>query len=123
MIIMTGEGITSTLSGYLDTFASYMTGDVFIIAGFALSALFVALLALMFIGKRKDLTAWHGLALVGGAFFTATIITNKTNLADWLALGIGGYSTGATLFVVGMIAMIGVMLYNLFATKGRILVR
>lgn len=120
---MTGEEVTTTLSGYVDTFMSYMTGDAFMTAGFALSAVFIALLALMFIGKRRDLSIWHGLALAGGAFFTATIITNKTNLADWLALGLGGYSTGAMIFVAGMIAMICVMVYNMIATKGRTLVR
>ena len=120
---MTGEEVTTTLSGYVDTFISYMTGDVFILAGFALSAVFVALLALMFVGKRRDMTIWHGIALASGAFFVATIITNKTNLADWLALGLGGYSTGAMIFVAGMIAMIGVMVYNMIATKGRNLVR
>lgn len=121
---MTGEEVTTTTAtNLIDTFMSYMTGDVFMIAGFALSAVFIALLALMFIGKRRDFSIWHGLALAGGAFFTATIMTNKTNLADWLALGIGGYSTGAMIFVAGMIAMIGVMLYNFFMTKGRTIVR
>ena len=120
---MTGEGITSTLSGYLDTFVSYLTGDIFMIVGFTLSALFVALLGMMFIGKGRKLTIWHGVALVCGSFFVATIVTNQTNLAGWISLGVTGVSIGATLFVVGMIAMTGVMLYNLFMSKGRILIR
>lgn len=96
--------------------------DYYTLAGAGMAILFFGLLILAML-KGKNITVWHALAIGAVAGFSASIVQSYTQLFDWVALGITGASTAATLFVVGMAAMICVMVYNLMATRGKRLVR
>jgi hypothetical protein len=110
-------------SEIFDTLMTYASGDLFLVLGFVISAVFFAAFAFMAIDPVKNVSVWHGLAFTAAAFFVATIVTNYVGLADWIFLGISGYSLGALLFVLGMGAMISVMVYNYIMSEGETLVR
>lgn len=98
------------------------TLNLYAIAGAGLATLFFALL-ILFSLKGKNITIWHALAIGAVSGFVASIAQSYTQLVDWIILGVAGVSLAASLFVIGMIAMLAVMIYNLLATKGRTMVR
>ena len=95
--------------------------DYYLLAGIGLSVASFALLGLLL--NTRSLTIWHGLAIGAVSFFIASMVNTYTQLFDWVTLGMTGGSTYATLFVLGMIAFVGVMLFNIITTKGKTLVR
>jgi len=83
------------------------------------------LLAILFVapaGKNK-LTIWHGVAFGAVAVFIAVCAQNYLQLFDWIFAGLMFYDIGAALFAYGMMAMLGVMIYNFVVTKGKHLVQ
>ncbi len=98
------------------------TVDYYTLVGAGMATVFFGLLAALYL-RKKPLTAWHWLTIGALGGFAASIIQSYTQLFDWVALGLTGASTAAALFVVGMAGMIGVMTYNLLATRGKTAVR
>lgn len=98
------------------------TLDYYMLAGAGMVVAFIALLAVSAVIK-KPLTVWHCLTIGAVSGFAASIVQSYTQLFDWIVLGLTGVSTAASLFVLGMGAMIVVMIYNLIATRGRTMVR
>lgn len=96
--------------------------NIYSVAGAGLTTLFFALLILAML-KGKNITLWHALAIGAVAGFSASIAQSYTQLVDWIILGITGINTAAMLFVIGMIAMAVVMIFNLVTTRGRTMVR
>lgn len=96
--------------------------NIYSVAGAGLTTLFFALLILAML-KGKNITIWHALAIGAAAGFAASIAQSYTQLVDWIILGITGVNAAAMLFVVGIVAMAVVMLYNLLSTRGKTLVR
>lgn len=96
--------------------------NIYAVAGAGFTTLFFALLILVML-KGKNITLWHALAIGAVSGFVASIAQSYTQLVDWIILGVAGVSLAASLFVIGMIAMLAVMIYNLRATKGRTMVR
>lgn len=97
--------------------------DYYLLAGIGLSVASFALLGLLLLVNTRSLTIWHGIAIGAVSFFIASMVNTYTQLFDWVTLGMTGGSTYATLFVLGMIAFVGVMLFNIITTKGKTLVR
>jgi hypothetical protein len=98
------------------------TIDYYALVGAGMAVAFIGLLAVTAMIK-KPLSAWHLLTIGAVSGFAASIMQSYTQLFDWIALGLTGVSTAASLFVFGMVAMIGVMVYNLLATRGKTAVR
>lgn len=96
--------------------------DYYTLAGAGMAVAFIGLLAVSAM-RKKPLSAWHLLTIGAVSGFAASIIQSYTQLFDWIALGLTGVSTSASLFVVGMASMIGVMAYNLLSTRGKTAVR
>jgi hypothetical protein len=96
--------------------------DYYGLAAAAMATSFLALLTLSYVRKRT-LSVWHALTIGTVAGFAASMAQSYTGLIDWLALGIMGVSTSATLFVVGLAAMCAVMVYNILSTRGATAVR
>lgn len=101
---------------------SITTLDYYMLAGAGMVVAFIALLAVSAVVK-KPLSVWHWLTIGAVSGFTASVVQSYTQLFDWIALGLNGANTAASLFVLGMIGMIVVMIYNLMATRGRTAVR
>lgn len=98
------------------------TLDYYTLVGAGMAVAFIALLAVSAMIK-KPLSAWHWLTIGAVCGFTASVVQSYTQLFDWISLGLTGVSAAASLFVLGMVAMIVVMIYNLMATRGRTMVR
>ena len=98
------------------------TVDYYMLVGAGMVVAFIGLLAVTAMIK-KPLSAWHLLTIGAVSGFAASVLQSYTQLYDWVALGLTGASTAATLFVAGMVGMIGVMAYNLLATRGKTAVR
>ena len=96
--------------------------DYYTLAGAGMAVAFIGLLAVSAM-KKKPLSAWHLLTIGAVSGFAASVLQSYTQLFDWVALGLTGASMAASLFVFGMAAMIGVMVYNLLATRGKTAVR
>jgi hypothetical protein len=97
--------------------------DYYLLAGIGLSVASFALLGLMLFINTSNLTIWHGVALGAISLFAASMVNTYTQLYDWVVLGMTGGSTYATIFVLGMIAFVCVMIYNIIATKGKTAIR
>jgi len=98
------------------------TVDYYTLVGAGMATVFFGLLAVTYMIK-KPLSAWHLLTIGAASGFAASVLQSYTQLFDWVALGLTGASTAAALFVAGMAGMIGVMAYNLLATRGKTAVR
>ncbi|MDY0177400.1 MAG: hypothetical protein RBT25_10985 [Lentisphaeria bacterium] len=98
------------------------TIDYYTLVGAGMATVFFGLLAASYL-RKKPLSAWHWLTIGTVSGFIASMVQSYTQLFDWVALGLTGVSTAATLFVAGMAGMIGVMAYNLLATRGKTAVR
>ncbi|MCL2608124.1 MAG: hypothetical protein FWD92_06200 [Methanomassiliicoccaceae archaeon] len=83
---------------------------------------FVAVL-FMLLRVFSKTTRWNLLAMGAIGICLAICIDNFVNLYRWIELGITFASLGATMFVMGMLAMSVVMIKNFTVTKGRALVR
>lgn len=98
------------------------TLDYYMLAGAGMVVAFIALLAVSSVIK-KPLSVWHWLTIGAVSGFAASVVQSYTQLFDWISLGLTGVNTAATLFVLGMVAMIVVMIYNLIVTRGKTAVR
>ena len=98
------------------------TVDYYTLVGAGMATVFFGLLAATYL-RKKPLSAWHLLMIGAVSGFAASIVQSYTQLFDWVALGFTGASTAASLFVFGMVGMIGVMVYNLAVTRGKTAVR
>lgn len=96
--------------------------DYYTLAGAGIATAFFGLLLASYV-KRRPFSAWHGLTIGAVAGFGAAVVQSYAQLFDWVALGLTGANTAAALFVAGMAGMIGVMTYNLLATRGKTAVR
>ena len=96
--------------------------DYYTLAGAGMAVAFIGLLAVTAM-RKKPLSAWHLLTIGAVSGFVASVMQSYTLLFDWIALGLTGFSTAASLFVFGMAGMIGVMVYNLAVTRGKTAVR
>jgi len=85
------------------------------VAFFLMTILWVA-------GRSRKVTFLHGLVFGAVAAGAAVIAQHFTALMDWIYIGMMGYDYGATLFVIGMAAMITVMIYNFLMSDGDTLV-
>ena len=83
----------------------------------------VALAIMMFIGSKRQIGFWGGFGLSAASCGVAIAAQHYTGLLDWIILGATGVSTAASLFVLGMCAMIVIMVWNFIRTNGKHLVR
>lgn len=104
------------------TLASFNMSYLTFVLSFCLVVGAAALTILLFIGDKRKLGFWSGFGLSVAACGVAIAAQNYTGLVDWIILGATGVSLSAGLFLVGMIAMISVMLWN-FVSTGKQLVR
>lgn len=66
---------------------------------------------------------WHVAFMALASFCIGSALQEYTLLLDWVEFGLTFTNLGASMFVVGMISMIVVMVWNLIASGGRTLVR
>lgn len=97
--------------------------DLTLVLAMCLVVGIVALAILMFVGSKRQIGFWGGFGLSAAACGVAIAAQHYTGLLDWIVLGYTGASTAASLFVIGMVAMIAVMAWNAFRTSGKTLVR
>jgi len=77
----------------------------------------------MLLGIFRHRTIWHFLGFVILGLLIAVAIDNLVGLFAWLELGMMFTDIGASTFLVGMVFMNSVMLWNFLATDGKQLVR
>ena len=83
----------------------------------------VIMVMLFLAGNFKKWTVWHGVGVGVAGAFVALALHNYIGLFDWIMLGLMFSDVGATMFLVGFVAVIVVMISNLIATNGKTLFR
>ncbi len=110
------EGAWNTITDMATNFASF-EGALAVCVGVGF---FIALI----LGLAGDnLSVWSAAAGAVLGFAIFAIISNATGLYDWLKLGFEFTNVPASIFAVGVLWALIVMLYNGAVTKGRALVR
>jgi|GEM_PF-6065956 len=84
---------------------------------------FVTSVFFMLLGMVRERSVWHFLGLLVCGALISLALQNLVGLYDWIQLGLMFTDIGATVFLIGMIAVNVVMAWNFFATEGRALVR
>ena len=125
---MTGEETTvttvnaSSASQTVTDFLSNLTPTDALAIGLVSAFGFLVIWYLLSRGNMK-LTFWHfGFMGVSG-FLIGTALQAYGRVWEWISAGLHFDNIGASLFTIGLIAMIGVLLWNMIATNGRTLVR
>jgi len=95
----------------------------FVFIAFLLGISFFCSGLFMLLGLFRDRTVWHFLGFVIMGLLIAVALDNLVGLFAWLELGLMFTDIGASMFLVGMVLMNVVMLWNFVATDGRQLVR
>ena len=84
---------------------------------------FISILFLVLLFVRREVSIWNLFVMGAVGVFLSVCVDNLLNLYVWIEIGLDFGHFGATLFLIGMISMIFVMVINFVASRGRTLVR
>jgi len=93
----------------------------YLASGIGIAFVIVALLFVL--GRSRKFTIWHGLmiGLIGAGI--SLVLQGYLGLINWILLGMMFVDLGASVFFIGMLFMIVVMLWNFVRSSGKTLVR
>jgi hypothetical protein len=98
--------------------------DLFNVIAFILgTGFFVCVLFILMSFFRTKLSLWTLFCMAAVGICISVGIDNLVNLFVWIELGITFINFGATVFVIGMLCMMSVILMNFIASRGKTLVR
>lgn len=121
------EGVVSYDNGSIpdllqNIFTGQITFDEYL--GFGIVALFCVIVLWWALSRGSNrFTVWHALTAIVGGFVFGVALQSYTKIADWISLGFEFTNIGATLLMVGIVWFVGVMIWNIIATRGRTFVR